>query len=190
MAVTAWKNPFSASSATWNNPTNVYTSDNNKAQSTTVGNKLLTGTYGGGFFGFFPASTGGKHKVINDIGVQIEANATGVGSPTCTLSARLSWDGGTSWTGTAQATWDTTEQYKPLAMFAVQRNQWAWGRKWTEAELAPVNFKIEINVVALGGPSPAANVDNIQARVTYTEVRHAGGGGGIIFNEERIVLMG
>lgn len=188
MADTGWHNPRRGLNISgWTRPGDVVSSNNVYATSTVV-----TSTMTADDFRFFTFSVSPLYRVFTGISVQIEAKATGIG-PGCTLRVHLSWDGGSSYApllGTA--TWTGLEEYKILTVFEPTgaHNQMPWGRKWIESEFSRANFYARITLHALSGISPQANVDHLQVKLFYEEVRQVGTPGAIVFDEDRIVSMG
>lgn len=87
------------------------------------------------------------------------ADANG-GSPS--ICARLSWDGGASW---------TTDKQQAItnmaATYTLGSASDTWGRTWTGAELANATFRVRITNVSTNNNRDFL-LDALQVRVTYT----------------------
>ncbi|MEK6720742.1 MAG: hypothetical protein AABZ33_08755 [Chloroflexota bacterium] len=76
---------------------------------------------------------------INGIEVRLDAavnNATG----TNRMCARLSWDGGVTWTATKRLTALTTS----IATYVLGGPVDTWGRAWAGAEFSDTNFRVQV----------------------------------------------
>jgi hypothetical protein len=81
-----------------------------------------------------------------------------------TVCARLSWNGGTTWTaftalGSTLTTTETT--------YTIGSTSATWGRTWTAAELSDANFRVQIVDVAQT-TARDFSLDGLRVRVTYT----------------------
>lgn len=90
---------------------------------------------------------------------RVDANGTNR-----TVCARLSWNGGTSWTaytalGVNLTTTETT--------YTIGSASSLWGRTWTASELSNTSFRVQIVDVA-NVTSRTFYLDGLKARVTYT----------------------
>lgn len=189
MPDTGWKDPANADSTTWFNPGNVTVSDNAYTASNTVGNILRADTFN--FFASGPAA--GKYRIITLIELRVEAKVAALGGrPSISLSADLSWRGGGQWTSPDPVlNWISgLDTYKTFILLSDIGNQKTWGRKWLDSNMTNGNFRVRLTVVFVSGLGVSINVDNLQVKVHYEDIRHVGAGGGIIMSEDKIVLMG
>lgn len=76
---------------------------------------------------------------INGIEVRLDG-AVDNASGTNRMCARLSWDGGVTWTATKQLTALTTS----IATYVLGGPLDTWGRAWTGAQFSDANFRVEV----------------------------------------------
>ncbi len=150
-------NNNAAGTVSWTNPTNVYTSDNNRATATmavsTISNYLdLTG------FGLsvpsissivgievqIEKSAGTSTRVYDNL-IQLMVNGTPVGSDLKNTTA-----------------WPTTEA---STTYGGSTN--LWGRTWTASEISNLGLRIQANRNSSTG-NVAANIDYVTIKVYYT----------------------
>ncbi len=145
----------------WTGGASVYGSDGVYASSDTNGTRHTFGS-----FGFSVPSD----NTITGIEVKIEAHRS---TQADTISAKLSWDGGSSLT-----TLETTGTLTATdAVYVLGSPSDTWGRVWTASELNNGNFTIEL-IYNQGAPGSAVSVDAIQVNVHYQATGGGAGGGG------------
>ena len=81
---------------------------------------------------------------------------------TNSLSAELSWNGGTSWTAAKTDATETTAEHTAILGSAAD----GWGRAWTPAELGNANLRLRLTANS-GGPLRDTFLDWAAVRVTY-----------------------
>jgi len=114
------------------------------------------------FFNFGIAPPAGS--TINGIQVNTIAKWS-TNTDTNQLCIELSWNGGTSWTSTANTTGDiqTTESADALGGSAN-----TWGRTWTVSELNNTNFRVRVMIDPGNAITTAASLELLTVTVTYT----------------------
>lgn len=169
--VTGGKSPttFNDPESDWTLASNLGASDDSKALTETLGHMNDMGT--------FDFGVGSSDTTIHGIIVTAEGQcACEVGCaprPTATLSVRLSWDGGISYT--AHKTYSTfrcvNDQTKTVGSFSDD-----WGHAWivnsTVNELNNTNFRVQINYSAANtgnfGGFANGGMDHIAVNVNFT----------------------
>jgi len=81
---------------------------------------------------------------------------------TNSMSAELSWDGGTSWTTAKTDTQETTSEHSVVLGGPAD----TWGRSWSTAELGDVNFRVRVTCDSTG-PARDFFLDWVPVRVYY-----------------------
>jgi hypothetical protein len=99
---------------------------------------------------------------VRGIEVRLDAWVGATGS-SARLCARLSWDGGTSWTAPIQTSSNLTLAEQTYVLGGGANT---WGRTWTPAELANGNFVVEVTNTASNTTTTFA-LDTVQVAVTY-----------------------
>ena len=107
---------------------------------------------------------------IEGVEVKLEiSGTTAAGS----IDVQLSWDGGTSWTGSKSTpTLTTTDTVVTLGGAAD-----TWGRTWSDSDFSNANFAVRLTGVPSGN---TVQVDAIQVRVYHQASGGSSGGGGRI----------
>src|SRR5829696_3429792 len=90
------------------------------------------------FWGYAFGLPGGVSS-INGITVQLDAGLNNNGG-TAIVCTQLSWDGGTSWTGTQQVALGGAA----LATYTLGGTTDTWGRTWTLSALSAANFRVRV----------------------------------------------
>lgn len=137
----------------WTSPTNVWRSDNVYA-SAGAGSSVDEQIYKQ--FNI-PTFTG---YGIDGIEVFMEAKDAASSPTSWTVTAKLSSDGGSSWTTTDSQTWSSTSD--TIASFGGSTDK--WGRGWSSANLTNANFQVMFDVT--GGISSADfKIDQVRVQV-------------------------
>jgi hypothetical protein len=144
---TGYNSPSAYEDTTWQNPVNAYSSNDSYASGFDDARRYAQYKDFGftDIFGF-----------ISDINVSFEGKS-GAGAP-ATVDAKLSWDGGSSWTSTQQITEDSGSDN-------TQYLDGTWGRTWSGSEFSNAYFRINLTV---GGSRSGYDLDHLQIKVTYT----------------------
>lgn len=156
---TGYKNPSAHGSRflQWDNPTNVYISNNLRAIAATTG-------YAHDFYNFaFGVPEG---ATINGIEISCEWQTTGGNSISeATIQFKLSWDTGLNWTaakGLTRAVGDG-ETYQ-----AAGGSTDTWGRTWISNELNNTYFRILVTYAAEDEYAMQAEIDHLRLKIFYT----------------------
>lgn len=99
-------------------------------------------------------------------GIEVDTTAKwSTNTGTNQLCVELSWDGGSSWTSTANTTGDiqTGESSDTLGGAAN-----TWGRTWTVSELSNANFRLRVMIDPSGSNTTTASLEVLTVTVTYT----------------------
>lgn len=158
--------PNSAGSAVgqFANPTNVFTANNVRATTGTVGDTMAVYD-----FGLAPIS--GNN--IDGIEVMAEWLATGTNGMISQLNIRLSFNGGTTWTGAKAQTRDPEFGESQSTSGGASDT---WGRSWTTSELTNTNFRVGLIYAAEDEAANTIGVDYLTVKVHCSA---AGGAGNI-----------
>lgn len=81
------------------------------------------------------------------------------------LCIELSWDGGTSWTSTANTTGDVQNSESADTLGGAANT---WGRTWTVSEVNNTNFRVRVMIDPGGANTTAASLELLTVTVTYT----------------------
>ena len=156
-------NAPSSNSGSFTNGGNAYSSDGSYASAAST----LTHTYGA--YGFVVPEA----NTIEGIEVKLEGSAT---TNAGTLSARLSWNNGSSYTSlkTTQ-TVSTTD-----AVYTLGGPSDTWGHTWTPAETANGVFLLELTGTPSGN---TVRLDALQVKIYHQATGGGGGGGGAVFKK-------
>jgi hypothetical protein len=149
---------------TWGSPTNVYTSNDLRASSST--NNQAQGW--GNFNVSLPSGS-----TVKGIEIALEASRTaGTGTPTgCQLRVDLSWNNGSSYTtGSGIQTSPNLTTTDPAAPYYVLGSATdLWNRtSWTSSELNNTNFRVRVTNLRPASCTATNRIDLLQIRVHYT----------------------
>lgn len=154
--------------------------------------------------GFNLSATSGTNSGIvvhlNDVST-LPANPSGVQA----FEVRLSWNGGTSWTGACTTGDITTGSFDGAEYYCANVGTAAisdtlsgtgWGRTWSASELSPTNFRVEVKAVNTSTSSVAQRFDIVRVKIfdllyhSYrdTPISPAGYLGGINMTSNAYVL--
>lgn len=147
----------------WNNPTNVFASDN--ARATAAIRNVATGTKALVVNGFdFSSIPSGA--TITGIVVEIERSCSSTSGSPHDGVVRMTKDGSTL-IGTDKAsatTWPTTDAYGTYGTSSD-----LWGTTWTDTEIKASTFGISIQATGSGGKwSTTVQIDHVRITVYYT----------------------
>jgi hypothetical protein len=153
-------------SGSFTNGGNAYSSDGSYATAAST----LTHTYATYSFNV------PNNNTITGIELKLEASAsTNAG----TLSARISWDNGSSYTALKNTqTVSTTD-----AVYYLGGPSDTWGHSWTPAETADGTFLLEVTATP---SSNTVSLDALQVRVYHQATGGGGGGGGAVFKKPNV----
>jgi len=172
MGTTPYANPTSASGANWNNPTNVYTSNNSYSDCNTLNAQLVCGGFS---FIWSVMSADVKRKVIG-VEVSIEARSDGVLGLCPTrgsnhkLGVECSFDGGSTW----ESPQDTSIYYCPSEYYRTFGGlTYMWSRIILfEDDLSSTNFKVRVELLEKNKSANKIYVDHVRARCADAFYRH------------------
>ena len=99
---------------------------------------------------------------IDGIEIKLVAGMNNNGGSS-SICFQLSWDGGTTWTGTQQVALAGTA----LATYAAGSSTDTWGRSWSPADLDPAMFRIRL-IDVTSQPNKTFRLDAVQLQVSYT----------------------
>jgi len=144
---TGQKFPSANDGTVWLNPGNVYASDNTRSIGTAAqAQKWSTFNFG------LPSG-------VTITGITVTGEGFG-GGFSCVGTADLSWNGGTSWTSTKNATFTATTDNTQTWGGSTD----TWGRTWTDTEFSNTNFRLRVT----NGGATTLEIDALQVRVYYT----------------------
>ena len=117
--------------------------------------------------------TGDRHRYYNyNLSIPAGDTITGIEvrldwfldstSGTSSMSAQLSWDGGTSWTATRTDSTETTSEHTAILGGPAD----TWGHVWTVNELNNANFRVRVICTSTSG-SRDFRLDWVPVRVYY-----------------------
>jgi hypothetical protein len=159
---TGWTNPSANEGNTnWVTPSNMYTSDNSRATTTsTVADGATVRLYNFNF----PDLSG---NTINGIEVDIEASYSGTTS-TRRVRARLMWNGRASQTSYKETPDVTTSD----AYYTLGSSSDTWGRSWSPSDFTNANFAVRITSNLAAGTAPILQVDHVRVRIYYSSTNY------------------
>lgn len=141
----------------WTNPSNAFSSNDNRTDTTVANNKQDYYTFG---FSLPPMGN------INGIEVRVEAAGSLFNSTT--IGVELSWDGGATYTAAGKSF--SVAAGAADALYTLGGSADVWGHTFTFAQMSDSNFRLRINANVIDPDVPrSAQIDGIEVKVYYTE---------------------